>query len=189
MAWIGQGRPSALVGVLAAVLSVGLATAAVYPLRSVAPAVSLGVVYLPAVLFVSAVWGRWLGLATALASAAAFNFFHIPPVGRFTIADSRNWVALAAFVLVAVVVSAMADLARNRTLDAERRRREADLATVLARELLVGYDTDTALGRHRAPRRAGPARARRRPRSARCPPGHDRSACPSTIRRAGPSRR
>ena len=34
---------------------------------------------------------------TASLSAAAFNFFHIPPVGRFTIADARNWVALAAF--------------------------------------------------------------------------------------------
>ena len=57
--------------------------------------------YLPAVLLVSAYWGLSLGLATSLLSAAAFNFFHLPPVGRFTIADSRNWVALAAFTMVA----------------------------------------------------------------------------------------
>ncbi len=125
--------------------AVTLATLAIYPLKSVAPVVSLSVVYLPAVLLVSVYWGLLLGLLTSLASAAALNFFHIPPVGRFTIADSRNWVALAAFVLVAVVVSTMAELARGRAAEAERRRREADLAAMLARELLAGEQTQDAL--------------------------------------------
>ena len=138
-------RPSLWIGVPAAALAVAVATAAIYPLKSLAPAVSLSVVYLPAVLLISVYWGLWLGLLTALASAAAFNFFHIPPVGRFTIADSRNWVALAAFVLVAVVVSAMAEIARARTIEAERRRAEADLAAALARELLAGTQTQAAL--------------------------------------------
>jgi two-component system sensor histidine kinase KdpD len=74
---------------------VAVATAAIYPLAAVAPPVALSVVYLPAVLVISAYWGLALGLLTSLASAAAFNFFHIPPVGRFTIADGRDWVALA----------------------------------------------------------------------------------------------
>ena len=51
--------------------------------------VSLGVVYLLAVLVVSVIWGAWLGVATAVLSAAAFNFFHLPPVGRFTIDRTR----------------------------------------------------------------------------------------------------
>ena len=106
---------------------------------------SLSVVYLPAVLLVSAYWGLTLGLVTSLLSAAAFNFFHLPPTGRFTIADSRNWVALAAFMIVAVVVSTMAELARSRALEAERRRAEADLAAALARELLGGSETADAL--------------------------------------------
>lgn len=122
-----------------------IATAAIYPLKAVAPAVSLSVAYLPAVLLVSAYWGLALGLVTSLASAAAFNWFHIPPVGRFTIADPRNWVALAAFMTVAVVVSAMAGVARRRALEAERRRGEADLAAGLARELLAGGRTVDAL--------------------------------------------
>ena len=98
-----------------------------------------------AVLLVSAYWGLWLGLTTALLSAAAFNFFHLPPVGRFTISDSRNWVALAAFTLVAVAVSTVADVARSRALEADRRRAEADLAAALARELLAGSETAAAL--------------------------------------------
>jgi two-component system sensor histidine kinase KdpD len=142
----GSERPPVWVGVTIAALAVALATLAVYPLKTLAPVVSLSVVYLPAVLLVSVYWGLLLGLLTSLASAAALNFFHIPPIGRFTIADSRNWVALAAFVLVAAVVSAVADLARGRALEAERGRHEADLVADLARELLGGSQTEEALG-------------------------------------------
>ena len=61
--------------------AVTLATLAIYPLKSVAPVVSLSVVYLPAVLVIAAYWGLTLGLLTSFASAAAFNFFHLPPRG------------------------------------------------------------------------------------------------------------
>jgi two-component system sensor histidine kinase KdpD len=132
--------------VLVAAFAVAAATAAIYPLKAVAPAVSLSVVYLPAVLLVSAYWGLALGLVTSVASAAAFNFFHIRPVGQFTIANGRDLVALAAFMTVAAVVSAMAEMARSRAYEAERRRAEADLAARLAEELLAGAATREALG-------------------------------------------
>jgi len=138
-------RPDLGLGIAAAVGSVAAATAAIYALKGLAPVVSLSVVYLPAVLLVSAYWGLPLGIATSVLSAAAFNFFHVPPVGRFTISDSRNWVALGAFMTVAVSVSTIADLARSRALEADRRRAEADLAATLARELLAGSQTAGAL--------------------------------------------
>ena len=50
------------------------------------------------VLVVSTYYGLWLGLFTSLASAAAFNFFHIPPIGTLDIANGENWVALAVFL-------------------------------------------------------------------------------------------
>jgi two-component system, OmpR family, sensor histidine kinase KdpD len=138
-------RPNLLMGVAVSLVSVAAATAAIYPLKSLAPVVSLSVVYLPAVLLVSAYWGLPLGLVTSLLSAAAFNFFHLPPTGRFTIADSRNWVALGAFTVVAVTVSTVADIARSRALEADRRRAEADLAAAVARDLLGGSETESAL--------------------------------------------
>jgi len=140
-------RPDARVGIAISLLVVAAATAAIYPLKQIAPTASLSVVYLPAVLLVSTYWGLWFGLGTSLLAAAAFNFFHIPPVGKFTIADSRNWVALAAFMIVAAVVSTIAELARSRAVDADRGRGEADLAAALASELLAGKDTSHALAR------------------------------------------
>jgi two-component system sensor histidine kinase KdpD len=141
----GPQRPPRTAAALAAVASVALATAAIYPLKTVAPVVSLSVVYLPAVLLVSSLWGLIPGLLTSLLSAAAFNFFHLPPVGQFSIADSRNWVALGAFITVALVSSGISEIARARSAEAEQRRGEADLAAALARELLAGTDTNQAL--------------------------------------------
>ncbi|HEX4011116.1 MAG TPA: DUF4118 domain-containing protein [Solirubrobacteraceae bacterium] len=139
-------RPRPATGVIAGILAVAVLTLAIYPLEQVARPESLSVVYLPGVLLVSTYWGLRQGLVTSLLSAAAFNFFHLPPTHTFTIADSRNWVALAAFIVVAVVASTIAELARARAIEAERRRAEADLAAALARELLLGVDTVTALG-------------------------------------------
>jgi two-component system, OmpR family, sensor histidine kinase KdpD len=137
--------PPRKVGALVALAAVALCTLIVYPLAHVAPVVSLGVVYLPAVLVVSTTWGAWLGITTAVISAAAFNFFHLPPVGRFTLQSSENWVALAAFMVVAVLASSVAEVTRARTRDAEERRREADLAAEMARLLLRGNSLAEAL--------------------------------------------
>jgi two-component system sensor histidine kinase KdpD len=130
--------PSRRVGVLGALVAVALCTLVVYPLGHVAPVVSLGVVYLPVVLVVSIVWGAWLGAPTAVLSAGAFNYFHLPPVGQFAIRDSSNWVALVVFLVVAVIASSVAEVTRARTRDAQERRREADLAAEMARLLLRG---------------------------------------------------
>ena len=139
-----DGRSPA-VGVVVAALAVAATTALVYPLAQIAPVVALGVVYLVAVLLVSTVWGGWLGAATALASALAFNFFHIPPTGRFTISEGENWVALGVFFIAALVASTLAERARVRTREAQERRQEADLGAEMARLLLRGTSLADAL--------------------------------------------
>jgi two-component system, OmpR family, sensor histidine kinase KdpD len=135
---LARDPPSWRVGALVAVGGVALCTLIVYPLKQVAPVVSLSVVYLPAVLVASVTWGAWLGVATAVVSAGAFNFFHLPPVGELTLRDSSNWVALSAFLVVAVFASSVAEVTRARARDAEARRREADLTAEMARILLRG---------------------------------------------------
>jgi K+-sensing histidine kinase KdpD len=127
--------PPAWQGVLATLVAVVAATLLVYPLKSIAPVASLGVVYLPAILLISIVWGLRLGLLASLASAVAFNYFQLPPLHRLTIADEENWVALIAFVIVAAISSTVAGLARAQALEAERRREQADRALAELAEL------------------------------------------------------
>jgi two-component system sensor histidine kinase KdpD len=138
-------RPPVALGILASAAAIALVTALLYALREVADPISLGVVYLLAVLLVATVWGAWLGIATALGSALAFNLFHIPPTGRLTIADGENWVALVIFLVAAIVASALAQAARSQALEVEQRRREAALTAEMARVLLRGEDLTAAL--------------------------------------------
>ncbi|WCB93320.1 Sensor protein KdpD [Baekduia alba] len=123
-------------GVVTTLIGVAAATLAIAGLKHHAPVVSLSVVYLIPVLAVSAYWGILLGASTAVLGALSFNFFFLEPTGRLTIADSRNWVALLAFLAVALVTSTMAESIRARAAEAEERRREADLGAELARTVL-----------------------------------------------------
>jgi two-component system sensor histidine kinase KdpD len=132
-------------GVLVAVLSVTAITLAIYGLREFMPVVSTGVVYMLAVLLVSSGWGLWLGLFTAVLSAAAFNFFHLPPAAHFTVDKGENWVALIVFLVVAAVTSTLASAARERAADAERGHAEADLTAEMARLLLGGESLKESL--------------------------------------------
>jgi two-component system, OmpR family, sensor histidine kinase KdpD len=132
-------------GLVVAIVAVAVTTALIYPLAEVVPVVSTGVVYMLAVLLVSSYYGLWLGLLTALLSAVAWNFFHIPPTGEFTIADGENWVALAVFMVAAFVTSTLAGAARSRAEEAERGRREADLTAEMARLLLGGGSDEESL--------------------------------------------
>lgn len=138
-------RPSLALGALVAALAIAAETLAVYPLGHLAPVNALGVVYLIGVVAVSTFWGIRLGFVTAVVSALAFNYFHLPPMGHLTLSDHRNWFALGSFLVVASACGVVADLARARAFEADRRRREADLATEMARTLLVGADLDEAL--------------------------------------------
>jgi two-component system sensor histidine kinase KdpD len=142
---LAADRPSPTAGVLAALTSVALATAIISPLAELVQVSSLAVVYLPAIVIVAALWGSAFGVATAVLSAAAFNFFHLRLVGSLTLADSRTWVALAAFLLVALAVGGLAELARTRARDADQRGAEADLAAELAQLLLGAARLEEAL--------------------------------------------
>src|SRR3954452_16857932 len=137
--------PSPVAGIAVALLAVATITALIFPLRTVTPAVSTGVLYLLAVLLVSTVWGLWLGPFTSVASTLAFNFFHIPPTGRFTVIDGGNWVALGVFFVAALVAGSVAEPAPSRAAGAELPRREADRAAALARLLLGPAGVEPAL--------------------------------------------
>jgi two-component system sensor histidine kinase KdpD len=118
------------VGVVASLVAVAAVTLAIQLLKLAVPVLSLGALYIFAVLPVAVLWGTSFGIGVAIASMLAFNWFFLPPVHTFTLADSRNWLALAVFVVTAVVVSELA--ARSR-----RRATESALLAEIATSLLA----------------------------------------------------
>lgn len=101
---------------------------------------TVALTFLVLVLFTSA-WAFRLGLITAFAATAIFNFFFLPPVGTFTIADPQNWIALLSFLITAVVASDLAQRARRQTELARERRREVERLYALSQQLLTSDNT------------------------------------------------
>ncbi len=126
-------------------VAVTLATLLVWAIDTVAPVLSLGVLYVFAVLPVAIAWGRVWALLVAVASMLAFNFFFLPPLHTFTLRDSANWFALTAYSATAVVVSELSARSRRRAGDAEQREREASLLAAIAAHLLAGRDLEEEL--------------------------------------------
>src|SRR5712672_2033633 len=61
--------------------------------------------FLLAILAVSAVWGMAVSVFMSVVAMLTFNYFFLPPVGTFTIADPQNWVALGAFLVTSIMGS------------------------------------------------------------------------------------
>ena len=115
--------------------AVGIVTAAAYRLHVNQTTVAL--MFLVMVLLTSAYWGLRYALVMAVIATAAFNFFFLPPVGTFTIADPQNWVALFAFLITALVASNLAERARREAEGAKQRRREVERLYGLSQRLLA----------------------------------------------------
>jgi two-component system sensor histidine kinase KdpD len=86
-----------------------------------------------------------VAVITSIASMLCFNFFFLPPVGTWTIADPQNWVALFVFLAVSLVASRLSHVARARTEEALGRRDELARLFDLSRDVLVMTATPDAV--------------------------------------------
>jgi two-component system sensor histidine kinase KdpD len=115
--------------------------------------------YLVLVVIVAAIGGAWPAALAALAGFLLSNYFFAPPIHTFTIADTRDILALVMFLVTAGVVSVLVDLSARRTATAVQARSDAQmLARVAGRmvapegnplpalleELLVAFRLDAA---------------------------------------------
>lgn len=98
---------------------------------------TVALMFLVVVLLTSAYWGLRYALVLAVGATAAFNFFFLPPVGTFTIADPQNWVALFAFLVTALVASNLAERARREAEQSKQRRRDVERLYALSQRLLA----------------------------------------------------
>jgi two-component system sensor histidine kinase KdpD len=98
-----------------------------------------------------------LRIATIVSVMAmlTLNFFFLPPVGTFTIANPQNWIALFVFLAVAMIASNLSAAAQDRAREAVARRNEVTRLFDLTRDVLLTTDTASAieaLARHVARR-------------------------------------
>ena len=115
------------------------------PWLHVSNASIISTTYLMVVLVVAAASRLAIALITSLVAMLCLNFFFLPPVGTFTIADPHNWVALFAFLAVSLVASNLSAVARARTAEALGRRDELARMFDLSRDVLMMTEGREAL--------------------------------------------
>ena len=98
---------------------------------------TVALTFLVVILLAAANWGLRHAVYLSILSATALNFFFLPPVHAFTIGDSRNWVALLAFLLTGIVASQLAERARRESRMSHLRQRDAERLYEFSQHMLV----------------------------------------------------
>jgi two-component system sensor histidine kinase KdpD len=135
-----EGIPAA-----ASAIAIGAVTFFYTDILRLSNAATVSTTFLLIVLIVAAVSTLRVAVITSVVAVLAFNFFFLPPVGTWTIADPQNWIALFAFLTVSIIASNLAATARFRAREAMARRDEVARLFDLSRDVLLMTDSREAL--------------------------------------------
>lgn len=122
--------------ILAALAAVGLVTS-FYQATAFANATTVALSFLLVVMAVAARWGLLEATIASVLATLCFNYFFLPPVGTWTIADPQNWIALFTFLVVSIVASHLSERARQKTREAIEHQQETERLYTLSRMILM----------------------------------------------------
>jgi two-component system, OmpR family, sensor histidine kinase KdpD len=100
-------------------------------------ATTVGFAYLVLVLLIASTWGFVESALASIAATLTFNFFFLPPVSTFTIADPQNWIALFSFLTTSLIASRLSTEAKRRALDAIERQQDVERLYTFSRAILL----------------------------------------------------
>jgi len=128
------------------VASVALVAAIIFVYYQLVPvnATTVALTMLLAILGIATKWGLTESIVASIAAMLGFNYFFLPPVGTFTIADPQNWVALLAFLVTAITGSQLSVRARRRAAEAIARRQEVERLYALGQAMLLSGSVRSA---------------------------------------------
>lgn len=126
-------RPSRAFVCLSAVALVTFVAYRVIPVN----ATTVGFAYLLLILLIASTWGFLEAALSSVLATLLFNFFFLPPIGTFTIADPQNWVALFSFLASSLIASRLSAQAKARALEAIERQRDLERLYGFSRAMLL----------------------------------------------------
>src|SRR5881296_3173211 len=126
-----------LARVLGTLLIIAAITAFYFFIFNQANSITIAMTFLLATLGVATAWGLAEAIIASVAGMLCFNFFFLPPIFTFYLADTQNWVALFVFLVTAVVASQLSTSVKQRALEAMRRREEMERLYELSRALML----------------------------------------------------
>jgi two-component system sensor histidine kinase KdpD len=124
-----------LIGYIAASLAVTIAALVGKFLEPIVGLESVDLLFLTAIVGVAVRFGLWPSIFASVVASLSYNFFFMPPLYTFTIADPRNVAAFLFFLLMAIVVSNVAARARVLAVNAIVRARTTESLYAFSRKL------------------------------------------------------
>ncbi len=101
-----------------------------------------GMVFLVLVVWSASQAGIVLSLYMAALCALFFDYFFLPPVHTFRLVGAQAWVDIISFALGCVVVSRLAERARQQAMQAEQRQADVSRLYALSQEMMLFEDAD-----------------------------------------------
>jgi len=104
---------------------------------------SVGFLYLVTTLVIAMHWGLAEAVGASLLATVCLNFFFLPPLHTFRIADPENWVALFTFLLASLLSSRLSERAKRQTARALSRQQELERLHAVSRAILLTEGTQS----------------------------------------------
>ncbi len=99
-----------------------------------------GFTYLLLILLLATRSGLPAAIAASFASMLCYDYFFLPPIGKFSILEAQDWVALIVFLITAVTASELSAREQRRADEASARRLEMEQVYEFSRALMIGDD-------------------------------------------------
>jgi two-component system sensor histidine kinase KdpD len=132
-------------GLIVAAVSLGVLVPLCTSARAQLSLASSMLLFLLAVVVTALIGGFWPAVVAAIVASLLLNYYLVPPIHTLTISQGENALALVVFVVIAVLVSRVVDLAARRNVEAARSSAEAETLSTLAGSLLRGEQALPAL--------------------------------------------
>jgi two-component system sensor histidine kinase KdpD len=117
-------------------MSVAATVALCWVLKDWLEFVNIAMMLLLPVVFSGTMWGRRAGLVSSLLAMASLDFFFVPPIFAFSVADLRYLPSFFVFAVVAIVTSFLAELVRWQGESARQRAKSISVLYAFSRDLM-----------------------------------------------------
>ena len=132
------GRQRLLQAFAATLLLLPLTTWLLTLTRSTLNPFSDGLIFLLVNSLISLIGGFIPATTATIFSVALLNFYFIPPIHTFTIAEHNNLIALLIFLFVAFLIASLVERSSRREREALRASKESSLLSMLANQIIRG---------------------------------------------------
>ena len=129
-----------LAGYVIALAGTAVVTGGLLAVRGRVTATNVALTYLLVVVAAAANGGLWPGVTAAGLGFVAFDLLFLPPYGHLKVHNQQDYVSLAVYLLIALVISVLVEARERRRAQAERREQETRTLYELSNSLL-GHDS------------------------------------------------